>query len=166
MVLREVLEYMRWLGIFLAIAFVSVSFVWSKKLNRGKQGADDGTIKQPRDYLYVGVLGVVAFAVIALIFFLAQNDIVAGIVMIVVCIPYVLLIIYAVNWKIEFDSNGFWFTNSIKKKKYYSYSSVTIVNTGRGLRVFAGKKKIVAISFLLANVDVFYQKYTDSHKPF
>lgn len=154
---------MKWLGVLLAIAFIALSSVLNKKLKQKNQHVKDGTIKQPCDYLFVGILGVVAFVAVALIFFIAQHDIVAGVAMIAISIPYMLLIIYTAHWEIRFDSNGFLFTNIIRRRTYYLYSSVTIENTGRGLRIYAGKKQIAALPFSFANVDDFYQRYTDFH---
>lgn len=148
---------MRWLGIVLAVVFFATLSVLNKKMQT-ESHVVDGVIKQPRHYLYVGILGVVCFIIIAVVFFV-QSDVAAGVFMLVVTAPYVVLIIFSINWKVEFDESGFAFTNLFKRTKKFLYSDVTVTDTGRGLRVYNGKKKVFAASFLLANVEDFHSKY-------
>ena len=155
---------MRLLGVILAIVFIALSSIFSKKINYQNQKIENGVIKQPPFYSYVGILGVLAFVTIAMIFFFAQNDIVAGIVMLAITLPYIILIVWSRNWKITFDNNGFYFTNIIKKQRHFLYKDVKIENTTRGLRIYIGKKKILAVSFLVANVDTLYSTYIKWHR--
>lgn len=150
---------MRWLGIALLVIFFFVSVVLKNKSGYENQNKEDGVVKQPQYYLSVGILGVVCFVVIAVIFFV-QKDIAAGIFMAVVAIPYIILIFYARNWKIIFNESEFVFVNLFNTKRRFSYSEVKIVNTGRGLRVYDGEKKVLAVSFLVGNVDEFYRQYS------
>lgn len=73
--------------------------------------------------------------------------------------PYIVLIVFSINWKVEFDDSGFVFTNLFKRTKQFLYSDVAVTDIGRGLRVYNGKKKVFAASFLLANVEDFHSKY-------
>ena len=76
-------------------------------------------------------------------------------------IPYVLIILFVKNWKIEFDETGFSFTNIWARKKDYSYDEVKLVNTGRAVRVFCKSKKIVAISPWHPNTNEFEKQYNN-----
>lgn len=87
----------------------------------------------------------------------------AGIVMLAITLPYIILIVWSRNWKTTFDNNGFYFTNIIKKQRHFLYKDVKIENTTRGLRIYIGKKKILAVSFLVANVDTLYSTYAKWH---
>ncbi len=155
---------MKWLGIVLLVAFVVASVVFQRKADNRNQKVEKGVIKQPLDYLYIGILGIATFVIIALIFIFAQHDVVSGIVILAVTLPYVFLVVYACNWKIVFDENGFSFTNILGRKKSYLWADVTINDTGKGYRVYFGTKKVVAMSFLLANVHEFYECYTQALK--
>lgn len=147
---------MRWLGIVLAVVFFATLSVLNKRMQT-ESHVVDGVIKQPRHYLYVGILGVVCFIIIAVVF-LVQNDVAAGVFMLVVTVPYIVLVVFAINWKVEFDDSGFAFTNLFKRTTQFLYSDVTVTDTGRGLRVYNGKKKVFAASFLLANVEDFHSR--------
>lgn len=46
---------MRWLGIVLAVVFFATLSVLNKKMQT-ESHAEEGVIKQPRHYLYVGIL--------------------------------------------------------------------------------------------------------------
>ncbi len=155
---------MRLLGVILAIVFITLSSILGKKFNYQNQKIENGVIKQPPFYLYVGILGVVSFTIIAMIFLFAQSDIIAGIVMLMITLPYIVLIVWSKNWKITFDDKGFCFTNIIKKQRTFLYKDVRMENTTRGLRIYVGKKKILAVSFLVANVDALYSNYLKCHQ--
>lgn len=148
---------MRWLGIVLSVVFFATLSFLNKKMQT-ESHVMDGVIKQPRHYLYVGILGVVCFIIIVVVFFV-QNDVAAGVFMLVVTVPYIVLIVFSINWNVEFDESGFTFTNMFKKKRRFLYSDVTVTDTGRGLRVYNGEKKVFAASFLQANVKDFHAKY-------
>lgn len=156
---------MQWLWISLMIIYMISFSMIIKKADYGNQKAiNDFTIKQPYWYMHVGVLGIVGFNLIGLIFLLHQREIVSWIIMILISIPYVFIILYARNWKIEFNELGFSFTNIWNVKKDYLYNQVKVVNTGRGLRIYQGKRKIFAVSSLIVNVDKFENLYNRNFK--
>ena len=131
-----------------------------KKTNYSNQKKyTEGVIKQPFWYFYVGVFGIIGFNLIGLIFLLHQKEIISWIVMLSISLPYIIIIVYSRNWKIEFDDVSFSFTNIWKIKKKYLYNQVEIINNGRALKVYFEKKKVLSVSTLVFNVDLFEKSY-------
>ncbi len=150
---------MKIFGVILFIVFFCTFTFFAQKTDRHDKNIPNGTIRQPHLYFVIGIFGFIGFVIVGLIFLLAQDDVVSSIVMFAVAFPYIFFVIYACNWKIVFDDNGFIFTNIVGKQREFLYKDVTIEDTGRGLRIYLGTKKITAISFLLENVNEFYQSY-------
>lgn len=151
---------MKIFGIIFFIVFFGAFSFFVQKSNYQDKEIPNGTIWQPRLYLYIGIFGIIGFVTVGLIFILAQDDVVSGIVMFAVAFPYIFFVLYACNWKIVFDDNGFLFTNIIGKQRQFLYKDITMEDTGRGLRIYCGKKKITTISYLLGeNVGKFYRSY-------
>lgn len=149
-----------WIALLIIFMFIFSSFI--NKFNYSNQECIDFKIKQPYWYLYVGILGVVGFNLIGMIFLFYQKEIISFLIMILISLPYILIVIYTKNWEIEFNENGFEYYNIWRNKKSYVYNDVDFINTGRTLKIYYKNKKVVAISFLLTNVDKFekiYNKY-------
>lgn len=143
---------MKWFWILLMIAFmVLFSFLLKKANYRNQKKTNDYTIKQPYWYLYVGIFGLVAFNLIGFIFLIEQKEIDSWICMLLISIPYIFIIMYERNWKVEFDDDYFIFTNIWRVKKKYLYEQIEILSTGRSIKIYYKKRKIISISTLIIN---------------
>ena len=156
---------MKWVWILLLIAFMVSFSIFLKKANYQNQTKiNNYTIKQPHWYLYIGIFGLIGFNLIGIIFLVYQKEIFSWLSMILISIPYIFVILFERNWKIEFDDTCFTFTNIWKVKKKYLYNQIEIVNTGRAIRCYYNKRKIFALSTLIINVDEFEKNYKKRKK--
>ena len=121
-------------------------------------------IKQPRLYLFVGVIGCIVFTSIALFFLLAPGSMIAGykedmprwplfLIFFAINIPYLLFILVQLNWKIVVNEDEFVFRNIFGKKRVYKYADVSVKQLSRCTRFYQNEKHIVGISFLQDNWD-------------
>ena len=120
-------------------------------------------IRQPIFYLYVGIGGIIIFLALGLFFLLVPENMIAdyeeGIrlpiffAFVVLCIPYIFIIIFQTNWRIEVGKNEFSFTNMWNRKQTYKYSEVEVKLLSRCTRFYHNEKHIVGISPFQENWD-------------
>lgn len=103
-------------------------------------------IRQPKSYLYVGNGGTIFFFAAAMFALFApdkmvvQNEkshrILVMIVMLCICIPYVFIILFQVNWKIEIGEDSFTYSNLFGKKRTYQFSEIKVKRLSRCTRFY------------------------------
>ena len=154
--------FMNWLWISLLILFMFSFSIFLKKANYNNQRKiDNCVIKHPYWYVYIGFFGVIGFNLIGLIFLIEQKEIYSWFCMLLLSVPYIFVVLFAKNWKVEFDDISFTFTNTFKVKSKYFYNQIKVINTGKAVRVFYEKRKIFTISTLIINVDEFEKKFNN-----
>lgn len=120
-------------------------------------------IRQPKFYLYVGIGGIIIFLALGLFFILAPESMIADyesgmrlpvfFTFLILCFPYIIIILFEINWKIELGKNEFSFTNMWNRKRIYKYDEVEIRQLSRSTRFYHNSKHIVTISYLQGNWD-------------
>lgn len=146
-----------WIFVFVIIMFL-IGYLFKKCDYSNQKNKSLDIIKQPHWYFTVGIMGIICFSVIGLYFILNQRELDSAIIMFVFNIPYFIIILFEKNWRVVFKENEFEFRNLFGKVKMYDYKSIETKDTGRSLIIYLNKKRVVSISFLIKNVDLFQQK--------
>lgn len=154
------------------ITQVLIRLVLVKKEKTESSTINPNIIRQPKSYLYVGIGGTIFFFVAAMFALFAPDKMVVQnvkshrilvmIVMLCICIPYVFIILFQVNWKIEIGENSFTYSNLFGKKRTYKFTEIKVKRLSRCTRFYNNEKHIVGISYLQANWDALekaIQKY-------
>ena len=148
--------------IILVVLMVLFRYGLSKKTNRKtKIIKNSNIIRQPKFYFYVGIAGIVVFFSMAILGLVApdnmviQNDfmerIIICIVLLLVCVPYVFIILFQLNWRVEIGENEFTFTNIWGIKRKYLFEEIVIKQLGRSSKFYCRGKLIIGISYLQDN---------------
>ena len=156
---------MEWIWIALGIICMTLTGkVLAQSKNKKQKMISDNVIKQPYWYYNVGIIGLISFNFIGLVFLIHQREVISWLIMVGISLPYIFIMAFERNWKVEFSGTDFVFTNMFGKKRMYLYSEITLKNTGRAIKVFYNRKQVFAVSLLLINATKFENAYKKSQK--
>ena len=120
-------------------------------------------IRQPKQYLYIGVFCLVLSIGMCLVALFLPEEAIDNyeegiripvfLVTFAFVIACVWMIVFQINWKIEIMEEAFVFQNTFGKRKTYRFSEVEVKELSRCTRFYRNGKHIVGISFLQDNCD-------------
>jgi hypothetical protein len=155
-------RYIILLVVICAVPFV-MRILYKKAKNKQDPIKDDNIIRQPKQYLYVGIASTILwFCAVLFILFCPERMIAdyedgirlwLAIPFAGMTLPGIFIILISVNWKIEVGETEFTFTNTFGRKRTYQYSDVEVRNLKACTRFYHKGKHIVGISFLQENFD-------------
>lgn len=109
----------------------------------GTEHLSRGRVTHSIEGLIVGVLGLPVFAVLLGVSLWADGGILAGIVFGLLSLACVVLILSVVNWRIDFDEQGFTFRDLLRISHSYRYADITRISEGRETMITVGWRRII-----------------------
>jgi hypothetical protein len=136
----------------------------SLEKNKDKNNEASNIIRQPKQYLYAGILILSICVVLSIFFALLPSSAIAGyvdeysrlqlfVVPTLLFFPGIYITVLQLNWKIEIKESEFEFTNSFGRKRAYKFDEIDVKQLSRCTRFYKNKKHIVGISMLQENYD-------------
>ncbi len=103
-------------------------------------------IQLPRIYLWGGVLCTAVFSLLLGIFVYSSEMIalVAAVFTFFLLMGICLLVMYS-NWRIDYDSNGFAFTNGIGKTRTYRYEDILSIERAAKVILHISNRRIAMV---------------------
>ncbi len=156
--------------ISIVVVTISVKYFWQYTKNKVKKEIDTNVIKQPSTYLFVGILMIVGFTVILGVLLIATDafhgsDTVAAIIFFSkISMFSFLILLFALNWKLELYDSYCTHTNLFGKKKEYLYQDLKVVDVSSGFRIYHNKRKVFDISIFQDNWKAFPNEYKKHNK--
>lgn len=99
-----------------------------------------GTVRMPLPYSVISVIGILFFSV--MLIFSAQEEPLIACIAGFFLLFMLWLLAASLNFRIDFDANGFTHRNYFRRSRRYSYQDVTAIRFNRTTIVYVGKKKI------------------------
>jgi membrane protein YdbS with pleckstrin-like domain len=156
--------------ISIVVVTIASKYFWQHIKKKVDEDTKSNIIKQPSNYIVVGVMMIIGFAVIIAVIAIFSDvfESEASIAVIVVFSLGYLLAIYillnSLNWKLELFDEYCIHTNIFGKKRTYIYKEIRVVDVSSGFRVYNGKRRIFDISGFQDNWKAFPQQFKKHNK--
>ncbi len=156
--------------ISIVVVTILVKYFWQYTKKKVKKDIDSNVIKQPSTYLFVGILMIVGFTVILGVLLIASdvfhgNDTVAAIIFFSILFMFsFLILLFALNWKLELHDSYCTHTNLFGKKKEYLYQDLKVIDVSSGFSVYHNKRRVFDISIFQDNWKAFPNEYKKHSK--
>ena len=144
------------LGVPIVVAMVLLARLQIKEMNK----QIEGTVYFPRSWawLIIGMSFVIFIASIG--YLVTAFDVKVAIGLTIVCLIFavvdIVFALYALNWRIYFNKDGFTYQNFFRRKFSYKYTDLTCVKiAGVGYRLYTPDKRI-AVNGNCIGSDVFF----------
>ena len=123
---------------------------------KASEKSDINVLKVPKLVFWIGFVGLmICYIVIAILLAVAFNEVNAAcsICLFLMSFLYLWLIMYALNWKVVIEEDGFTFRNMFRKTCKFSYSEITALKRIKigGYKIYVGKKRITVDYYIVGH---------------
>ena len=138
-------------------ASFAVGWIFHYLRMKAAEKSDINILKVPKLIFWIGLCGLlICYIIIVILFTVAFDEVSAAcsFVPFLMSFLYLWLILYSLNWRVEFNENSLTFRNMFRKKREIQYSEITKLKRIKigGYRIYFGKKSI-AVDFYIKGAD-------------